>query len=66
MSALVTDSQRIALAVKNIKTGADLLWMAAEDAAEEGVDFERIKPVLEQARRDLDARWNDLRDLVNP
>ncbi len=64
MSALITDAQRIALAVRSLGTDVDMLQMAAEDATEEGVGFDRIRPVLDQARNDLEARWNDLRKLV--
>lgn len=66
MSALITDVQRVALAARTLKTDVDMLQMAAEDAIEEGADFARIKPALDQARRDLGDRWNDLRKLANP
>lgn len=66
MSALITASQRVALAIRTLQADVDMLHMAADDAVEEGVDFELVRPVLEAARRDLDDRWNDLRKLANP
>lgn len=61
---LISDTQRAARAIREISTDLDLLYMAVDDAVDQGVDFALIEPVLVEVRRELSVKWAELRKLV--
>lgn len=61
---LISDTQRAARFIREISTDMDMLYMAVDDAVDQGVDFERIVPVLTSVRHELSVKWAELRELV--
>lgn len=64
-SPLTNDTQRAARAIREISTDLDLLYMAVDDAVDQGVDFALVEPVLAEVRRELSVKWAELRKLVS-
>jgi hypothetical protein len=63
-SPLTSDTQRAARFIREISTDMDMLYMAVDDAVDQGVDFALVEPVLAEVRRELGVKWAELRRLV--